>query len=114
MICFEVIINGEKICTAGTDERGHIFAMFSYVRRVIEEKMNEESNEPRLTVGGHNVGVASEWTSGVLEIGDEVTIKIVEADKFDAPVREFPDDPEELERRKREYYEQLKREYEGA
>jgi hypothetical protein len=114
MICFEVIINGEKICTAGTDERGGLFAVFSYVRRVAEEDINDESNEPRFNLSGYNVGVHSEWTSGILEIGDEVTIRIVEANEFDPPVGEYRDDLEEQERRKREYYEQLKREFEGA
>jgi hypothetical protein len=114
MICFEVIINGEKVCTAGANERGGLFALFSYVRRVAEENEEEPSNKPYFKVSAHNIGVRSEWTGGILEIGDEVTIRVLEANEFDPPVREYRDDPEEQARRSRDYYEELKRKFEGA
>jgi len=114
MICFEVIINGEKICTTGTGEEGVITAIFSYVKQAAEENTSDESDEPRLHVGGYKNGVHLEWTDGILEIGDEVTIRVIETNEFDAPVREYRDDPEQLERQKREFYEQCKREFEGA
>ena len=114
MICFEVIINGEKVCTAGTVEHGGMSAIFSYVNRGVEQKADEEAEEPRFSVGGLKDDVFSEWLSGILEIGDEVTIRIVEANEFDAPAREYRKDPEEEERHKREFYERCKREYEGT
>ena len=51
------------------------------------------------------------WLSESLRVGDSISIRIVEVEAADPPVERRRDDPEAVERSRRRYYEQLKREY---
>lgn len=117
MICFEVTINGEKMCRAGVEDYGVISAIFSYVKARpqanTENTNNRDSDEPNLHVGGLVNDTHLDWLDGILEVGDEVTIRVIEADHADAPVREHKQDAEELKRQRRNFYEKCKLEFEN-
>jgi hypothetical protein len=117
MLCFEVTINGKKMCTAGIEDYGVITAIFSQVKtppQANTEKIEDgRIDEPYFTVGGMVEDAQLEWLGGILEIGDEVTIRIIEANETDKPINQYREDPEELKKRKREFYEQCKLEFEN-
>jgi len=83
MICFEVWVNGEKICLAGVGESGVLNAIIDGARK--QRKSN-------LHIGGLVNDEYVHWTKKehILEVGDEVTIKIVEADTANEPIRKYP------------------------
>lgn len=83
MICFEIWVNGEKICLAGVDESDVLCAIIDGARK--QRKSN-------LHVGGLVGDEHVRWTERehILEVGDEVTIKIVESDTADEPIRKYP------------------------
>lgn len=84
MICFEVWVNGEKICLAGVGESGVLNSIVTWGGR--------QWIKTDLHVGGLVNDEHVRWTEKehILEVGDEVTIKIVEADTADEPVRKEP------------------------
>lgn len=82
LICFEVWVNGEKICLAGVGDSGVLNSIIHVA----------EPRKPDLHVGGLVNDEHVRWTERMhfLEVGDEVTIKIVEADTADEPIRKEP------------------------
>ena len=82
MICLEVWVNGEKICLAGVGD-GVLHCIVDAARRRFKSHLH---------VGGLIDNEHVRWTQRdhFLEVGDEVTIKIVEADAVDEPVRKHP------------------------
>ena len=82
MICLEVWVNGEKICLAGVGD-GVLNCIVDGGRRGIKSQFS---------VGGLVNDEYVHWTqrNHFLEVGDEVIIKIVEADAADEPVRKRP------------------------
>ena len=87
MICFEVWVNGEKICLAGVGDSGVLDSIVGWGGR-----QGRQLIKPNLHVGGLVNDEHVRWTEKdhTLEVGDEVTIKIVEADAADEPVRKEP------------------------
>lgn len=87
MICFEVYVNGEKICLAGVGESGVLSSIVSWGGR-----QGRPEIKPDLHIGGLVDKEHVAWTKKMynLEVGDEVTLKIVEADTADEPIRKFP------------------------
>jgi ClpX C4-type zinc finger len=88
MKCFEITINGEKVCTAGVGEDGVLNSSLSFIKRNDGETQQSESLD--LRVGGvANVepGVMEhlEWLHRDLNVGDEVVIRIIEASMCDKP-----------------------------
>jgi hypothetical protein len=116
MRAFEISINGKKVCTAGIEE-GVLSAILSLVMRAPEGESGEKALEgPKLEVGGlltqgEGARENADWLSRDLTTGDEVTIRLVEVDSVDAPLRREALDTKAEEHRKREYYEKLKAEY---
>src|SRR4051812_6619325 len=98
MLCFEVTINGKKMCTAGVEDYGVLSTIFSWYKNPppanMENTNDSQMNEPHLSVGGFVKDTHVECLSGVLEIGDEVTIRIIESDQADEPRNELEEDPE--------------------
>lgn len=96
MKCFEVTINGKKVCTAGVGDHGVLTAILALVQRhpVIEgsqENQDADSESLDLRVGGiANVeaGVSEhvEWLHQDLSVGDEITIKIIESSECNEPL----------------------------
>ena len=53
------------------------------------------------------------WLNEDLDVGDEVTFRIVDREKCDAPYDARTDCAAFVEKKKREYYEKMKQAYEG-
>ena len=123
MICFEIHINGIKACTAGIDaEYGVLSSVLTWLKRDLNEFPAEKRNdiqeeELKFYLGGHishgkNDYENLEWIRKSLSVGDEITIKIIESDKYDEPHKRERSDPDFEEKQKRKYFENLKQEYE--
>lgn len=83
MICFEVWVNGEKVCLAGVSESDVLTCIVDGERRGLKSNLH---------VGGLVKDEHVRWTQKrhSLEVGDEVIIKIVESDKADEPILKYP------------------------
>jgi hypothetical protein len=120
MIAFEVSLNGKLVCTAGIGDFGVLTSILTWVRRRPAYSRNGDTVEEELTfeVSGRDSRepTASEnltWLSETLDVGDNVSIRIVEVDTADPPLARTRDDPDTIERSRRQYFEQLTREYDG-
>ena len=122
MIAFEISIDGQRRCTAGVGDLGVLSVITSWVRRPSQNAgagdVRGEQFEEELTldVGGlmhdsDGANVNLKWLDQSLRVGQSMTVKVVNAATVDSPVSRQREDPAWAERRKREYYEQLKREY---
>jgi hypothetical protein len=122
MIAFEISIDGQKKCTAGIPDLGVVSIIASWVRRVSRDVTSGEpmpgrfDEELTLDVGGlshdpDGASVHARWLRQPLELGQQISIAIVETEAADSPRARDREDPTWAERRKREYYERLKREY---
>jgi hypothetical protein len=108
MICFEVQINDEPTLIAGDNEISVLSAILTHVPR---------RSELELTVGGliSKSDLDNEhlrWHDRRLRVGDVVQLRIVESERASAPTQRTRDDPELVERTRRQYYESLRKEYE--
>ena len=96
MKCFEVIINGKKVCTAGIEDNGVLTAILSFTRRKNSSELNAETQQLNysesldLSVGGlanrgPKMNEHIEWLNQNLAVGDEILIRIIEAPECDEP-----------------------------
>ena len=122
MIAFEVHVNGKRVCTAGVGRKGVLSAIASWVSRVgrnrktgklLRGKFEEELS---FDVGGlardpDRASVLLQWMDHGLRVGDEIRIKVLKTSKVDKPRSRRREDRALVERQKRHYYEQLKREH---
>jgi hypothetical protein len=122
MIAFEVSIDGQHRCTAGVADLGVTSVIATWVRRTsidptsgrpIPDRLEEELT---LEVGGllhdpDGAAVHAKWLRQSLKPGQRITLAVVETQEADPPQSRNREDPTWAERRKREYYERLKREY---
>ena len=95
MKCFEVTINGEKVCIAGVGDDGVLTSIVSFVKSNSasnesgeSQKNNSESLD--LRVGGltnREFGETEhlEWLHQDLAVGDEIVIRIIETSACDEP-----------------------------
>jgi hypothetical protein len=118
MISFEVHVNGKKVCTAGVGEDGVLSAMLTYVRRENEVLDPKAESEPAITlsVGGLANDQNMRWLGSELPIesGDEVTIRVLEAESVDEPAeRTDAKDPDIARKNRRYLYECYRREFEN-
>lgn len=82
MICFEICVNGKKVCLAGVGNSGNINTIINGFG---------DGQRLRLSVGGLDNNEHLRWTERhSLEVGDEVTVKIVEAEAADEPISREP------------------------
>jgi hypothetical protein len=125
MIAFEVSIDGQKRCTAGVSDVGVASVIATWVRRVSRDPTSGQpipgrfEEELTLDVGGvahdpDGAPIHVRWLQQSLELGQHITLAIVETEQADPPRTRDREDPKWAERRKREYYERLKREYGDA
>ena len=83
MRAFDVHVNGKKLCLAGVGIDGAFAAIISHV-------VDKDRDGIRVSVGGTR-GVTSaldeniQWASRTLKTGDEITLRIVEAESVDRP-----------------------------
>ena len=95
MKCFEVTINGEKVCTAGVGDDGVLVSTVQFVKRnnpdeTADSQDNEISETLNIRVGGIANREADEiqhleWLQRDLRVGDEIIIRIIEASSCDDP-----------------------------
>lgn len=94
MICFEVQVNDRKICRAGLGQFGVLTSLISWVNN--RERPDENGTQSvSLNVGGLTIpendpGEFVTWVRESLTVGDEVSMKIVEAIDADEPVERQP------------------------
>ena len=89
MISFRVAVNGRRVCTAAVGKVGVLDAMVSWIS---SRSGMRRGKTARLDVGGIRGRVHLEWLPGglPLELGDRVTIELVETTETDRAV-EFLD-----------------------
>jgi len=96
MTCFEVIINGKRVCIAGIGNDGVLVSAVTFVKQnksaeeTAETQENNDKEKLDLRVGGmaNREGGAREqleWLNQDLAVGDEITIRIIETSKCDEP-----------------------------
>lgn len=116
MICFEIVINGNKVCTAGVDaEYGVLSSILTWVKRDLrafpaENKDLIQDEELNINVAGHirhgrNDFENLEWIKQSLSPGDEINIRIIESPDADTPSKRHRSGPGFVDKRKREYFE---------
>ena len=121
MICFEVSVNGERLCIAGVGEYGVLSAMTTWSRR--QQPLAEAGSEDRdedleLDVGGfyrdppEGDGEHLQWARRPLSRGDVVSIRVLDSDSADEPAGRTPYVAEVESDREHEYYLRLKEKYE--
>jgi hypothetical protein len=96
MTAFEIYLNGKKLCVAGTGDDGVLSAIVDCVSRSREYRLE-------LAVGGLVSAKQNHlrWENRVLQVGDEVIVRIVETAKVDPPQNIDHHDPaKELEAQK--------------
>lgn len=96
MKCFEITINGERVCTAGVGDDGVLTSVVALVKRkgaspeTADVQTNGSSESLDLRVAGlanRETGVTQqlEWVNRDLDIGDEVVIRNIQASICDEP-----------------------------
>ena len=119
MIAFQVSRNGKLLCTAGIEDVGVLTSMLTWVRRRTHTQshggIEEELTFDVTALDGHDPKQNEnlKWVSEALHVGDSISIRIVDVEAADPPVERDRDDPEAVERAKRRYFYQMKREYDG-
>lgn len=113
-IAFEITINNERKIVAGTKVVSVLSFIICY-QKALSNK-DEDIDSIELRVGGllHHDKLDYEhldWIKRHLKIGDEIKIRIVKSSNFTQPTRRR-EDPQLVEKAKRKYYENLKKEYE--
>lgn len=80
MLGFEVLVNGQKLCVAGTKTSSVLAIGVSWARR--------EPDLVRFNVGGVTAGDVEThffWKTPTIAAGDEVTIRLVNVENPDPP-----------------------------
>ena len=100
MKALEVFINGQRVCLAGVGDNGVLHTIVNWVGRPErsdevdrEARTNEdeeddwEQEEVFLSIGGLNSETREHyrWNTPTINVGDEVQIKIREAENVDPP-----------------------------
>ncbi len=92
MICFDVHVNGKKLFRAGKEDLLVLSSILSWVKgtEVVDEELTLHIGGLYRSEDGGNAH--PRWVERLpLNLGDEVTIKIVEADNADQPAGEVVD-----------------------
>ncbi len=83
MRVFDVYLNGEKLCTAGTEEECALTSVLAYVR-------SPNAQDCWMSVTA-SVGLAGDFATWVkqrqVSVGDEITVRIRESEEADQPER---------------------------
>lgn len=92
MICFQVAVNGERLCTAGIGDDGVLNAIISWVGPDDKGCEAAASEAIDLHVGGLANDVHVRWLNGfhLLKVGDVVAVAIIDRTSADAPLHEEP------------------------
>ena len=96
MIAFEIFVNGEKVCTAGVEsDFGMLTTVLSWTKRDLDRLPNDVRSEVpaedlKMIISGQkslggNGFENLQWQGSELKPGDDIRIRIIHADKVDAP-----------------------------
>ena len=120
MICFEVVLNSRRLCLAGIGEYGLLSQYLSWDYIAPAERLpNRQDYHPHLTLivnGRAGTGAAelSCWIEDdvAISVGDELTVRIVEAGAPDPPRRvSVSAQRQEAREARRRLFEELKKEF---
>jgi hypothetical protein len=111
MIALEISVNGERLYTIDADDPGFVSASITRERKPDEPRIRTSLSAMGANLPRNGAPEFLDWKDHPLEVGDEVTMRVVETDSADAPAGTRTYDAELNEKRKREYYESLKREF---
>jgi hypothetical protein len=108
MRAFEVFTNGKRLCLAGIGDDGVLTVMVS-----LAVKKGRGIDDLRLDVGGliSPVHENVRWTNEHLNVGDEVTVRIVEVSTPDAPNERERSNPADDLEKKKEYVRAMAKEF---
>jgi hypothetical protein len=90
VICFEVSLNGERLCLASVGEAGVLTQILSWSVAAPEDRAPDyesDSAPVHLQVGGMTPNRKHvHWLGGLRDVhpGDSITIRVVEAERPDA------------------------------
>jgi len=103
---FKIYLNGKKHCLAGVGNDGVLTTTITYVRP-------RKRRETQTYVGGLILpqGDHVMWKQSRLCPGDELRVKIVEAEAVDKPQKRFPRDHFTEEKRKKRYVLQMAKQF---
>jgi|SRR5216683_1263147 len=120
MLCFEVHLNGQRLCTAGIGDFGVLSAMITWVSHTPEklarwaaEGLPEiDAMRVDLEVGGLNEDASEirehvKWIKRSLAVGDEIKLQITEARESDSPQHRHRDDPALTLEHQKDYVRQM-------
>ena len=115
MRCFEVWVNGQRLYTAGLPFPARLHGHFHGRQPAPDAPPAEGDREHFFTFSGTDAnGDWITWPMRELQVGDEVTIRVVEVDAPDEPPSRRPRDDAEFERMNRQMYERMKQKFEPA
>ena len=111
-IAFKITVNSETKVIAGIEEISVLSFILSYISG---ENLLDRIE---LLVNGllhhdENDYEHLDWIKRCLEIGDEITIRVVETSDLTEPISRRRENPELVEKAQRKYYESLKEKYRG-
>ena len=119
MICFDVLLNGRTVCRAGIEGYGVVTAMTHVAHRISTASGKPaDEEEIEFSVAGlvhddtDDAHIHLDWVQKTLLVGDEITVRVVDADSPDEATRTR----EEVgfrERQEYKYYLRLKEKYEA-
>lgn len=99
MIVFEVTINGQKIKSCGTEN----CSVLNVILNSVGFKSADDLGDLHLRMGGmtdsdeENVCYHLRFGEVPLKIGDEVSVRIIESNQADAPIKRYRSDRERKE-----------------
>ena len=109
MRTLEIVLNGRKLCNAGVGDSGVLTAIVTWRFREGERAKSSRRTQDdlRLDVGGLNDLAAEDirWRNRPLRIGDEVRIRIGEAERATKPASRERSDPALIEKAEKKYLE---------
>jgi hypothetical protein len=117
MTVLDVYLNDRKLCRAGVGRDGVLDAIVSWVKltgpaQQTARRLKKPAEEARLHVGGLRDDVHRVWSAHPLRFGDRVAVVLNRASQFDPPVSEKRNDPKQVERQQRRYFQRLKLQFE--
>jgi hypothetical protein len=111
MRTFEIVLNGKRLCAAGVGDSGVLTAIVTWRFRAGEggnaKNSRRTQDDLRLDVAGLNELTAEDvrWRNRRLRIGDEVRIRICEAERATRPASREQSDPALVEKAEKKYLE---------
>ena len=120
MLCFEVRLNGKRLCTAGVGDAGVISAIVSWVGGAPtspKKRGRTKAGVTDLHVGGlfhptPDLNVHPRWVQKRLRTGDTVTIRIVRGATPDTPRSKTVATADTVREQQRRYFLRMKAEFE--